>query len=119
MMLKMIALALAATIATAAAASAHPETNVDSYAPIMAISKIVGTKQVAGYFVTADNSCRMTLVVAEANDETLAVEPMRISFDIAAANVIEFQADANNVMRVACTADADQVKIATFQTPSI
>ncbi len=56
----------------------------------------------------------MTLVVSEKDDETLAVAPIRIAFAVPAADVAEIATGDGGAIRVACTADADQVKVATF-----
>lgn len=111
-------LAVLTTIAGSNAGTIHPDWGVTSYAPQMAISQTVGNWQVAGYFQRSDDACNMSLVVAVAGDEMLEVSPMRLSFAIAAADVIEFQADATNALRIACTEDAGEVKIAAFETPS-
>jgi len=118
-MTKTAALVLAALLAgtaAVAAADVHPSFDaVRSYAPFAAISENAGSKHVVGWFETTGEACRMTLVVAERGDETLAVEPTRVAFTVAAADVAELATGAGSAIRVACTADADAVKGATFE----
>ena len=109
------ALALTLVATTAVAGETHPAFDaVHGYAPRAAISETAGDKQVVGYFETADTGCRMTLMMAEKDDETLAVTPVKLVFDVAAADVAEIQAGDRGALMVACSADADQVKIAAF-----
>ncbi|BBE72611.1 hypothetical protein [Oharaeibacter diazotrophicus] len=108
--------ALLAGTAAVAAAEMHPSVaGVHAYAPFAAISETAGSKHVVGWFESTGEACRMTLVVAERDDETLAVEPTRVAFTVAAADVAELATGAGSAIRVACTADADAVKVATFE----
>lgn len=114
------ALALSLLAGAASAAGTHPPMNaVDSFEPYAAISETAGGKHVVGWFETADGACRMNLLIAEKDDETLSVKPTKIVFAVAAADVAEIQTGDGAAMMVACTADADAVKIARFEAPSM
>jgi hypothetical protein len=111
--------AFAAALATLIAAPAlavevHPAVDVAGYAPYAAISQTVGSKQVVGWFETAGEACRTTLIVAEAGDEELKVAPTKIVFDVKAADVAEWTVEGEAALRVACNADADGLKVAVF-----
>ncbi len=114
------ALALTLVAGSALAADVHPALDgVHGYAPRAAISETAGAKHVAGYFETRGEACAMTLVVSEKDDETLEVAPIRIAFQVPAADVAEIATGEGSAIRVACTVDADQVKIATFPARSM
>lgn len=111
----LVAVAAASFIASAAdAAERHPATFYKTYVERAAITHDVGTKHVVGYFQTGENACDMMLIVAESKDERQAVFPTRIVFKIAAAEVAELQVDERRAIRVACSEDAQLVKVAVF-----
>jgi hypothetical protein len=113
------AAALAAVINMGAVASEAAENNhsaylasVATYKPMAGFNHIVGPTRFVGYFLPGPNLCRVTLFEAAADDETLAVPPRRIAIDIEAASRAEFPAGDGSALAIACTADADVIKIA-------
>jgi hypothetical protein len=73
---------------------------------------VVGNKRLVGYFLAAPDLCRVTLFQAMADDEALVVPPRRLEIDIKAADRAELDAGDGAALAIACTADADAIKIA-------
>jgi hypothetical protein len=86
--------------------------SVATYKPMAGFNHVVGQTRFVGYFLPDRNVCRVTLFEAAADDETLAVPPRRIAVDIEAGGRAEFPAGDGSALAIACTADADVIKIA-------
>jgi hypothetical protein len=72
----------------------------------------VGTTRFVGYFLAAPDRCRVTVFTAAADDEALIAPPRRIVIDIEASGRSELPAGDGSALAIACTADADAIKVA-------
>ena len=86
--------------------------SVATYKPMAGFNHVVGPTRFVGYFLPGPTLCRVTIFQAGANDEALVVPPHRIAIDIQAAGRVEFPAGDGSALAIACTADADVIKIA-------
>ena len=116
--------ALAAVMIMGVAAAEAAENNhweylasVATYKPMAGFNHVVGPTRFVGYFLPGPNLCRVTIFQAGANDEALVVPPHRIAIDIQAAGRVEFPAGDGSALAIACTADADVIKIAPQRRP--
>jgi hypothetical protein len=86
--------------------------SVATYKPMAGFNHVVGNKRFVGYFLAAPDLCRVTVFQAMADDEALVVPPRRLAIDIKAADRAELDAGEGAALAIACTADADAIKIA-------
>ena len=86
--------------------------SVASYKPMAGFNQVVGPTRFVGYFLQAPDMCRVTVFMAAADDESLMVAPQRLEIDIAAAGRSELPGGDGSALAIACTADADAIKIA-------
>jgi hypothetical protein len=86
--------------------------SVSTYKPMAGFSHVVGPTRFVGYFLQARDMCRVTVFVAAADDESRVVASQRVEIDIAAAGRSELAAGDGAALAIACTADADAIKIA-------
>jgi hypothetical protein len=91
--------------------------SVATYKPMAGFIHVVGPTRFVGYFVPAPDLCRVTVITAAADDEELLAPPRRIEIDIAAADRAEIPAGDGSALAIACTADADMIKIAPQRRP--
>jgi hypothetical protein len=86
--------------------------SVSTYKPMAGFNHVVGPTRFVGYFLQAPGLCRVTVFKAAADDETLVSPPERVKIDIVAAGRSELAAGDGSALAIACTADADAIKIA-------
>jgi hypothetical protein len=86
--------------------------SVSTYKPMAGFNHVVGPTRFVGYFLQAPGLCRVTVFKAGADDEALVSPPERVKIDIAAAGRSELAAGDGSALAIACTADADAIKIA-------
>jgi hypothetical protein len=86
--------------------------SVSTYKPMAGFNYVVGPTRFVGYFLRAPGLCRVTVFKAGADDEALISPPERMEVDIAAAGRSELTAGDGSALAIACTADADAIKIA-------
>jgi hypothetical protein len=86
--------------------------SVSIYKPMGGFNYVVGPTRFVGYFLQVPGLCRVTVFKAGADDEALISPPERVEIDIAAAGRSELAAGDGSALAIACTADADAIKIA-------
>jgi hypothetical protein len=86
--------------------------SVVTYKPMAGFNHVVGNKRFVGYFLAAPDLCRLTVFETIADDVALIVPPNRFEIDIKAADRAELDAGGGAALAIACTADADAIKIA-------
>jgi hypothetical protein len=86
--------------------------SVSTYKPMAGFNHVVGPTRFVGYFLQAPGLCRVTVFKAGADDEALVSPPEQVKIDIAAAGRSELAAGDGSALAIACTADADAIKIA-------
>jgi hypothetical protein len=91
--------------------------SVATYKPMAGFSNVVGPTRFVGYFLPAPARCLVTVFQAAANDEALVTPPHRAEIDIAAGGRSELDAGDGSALAIACTVDADAIKIATQYRP--
>ena len=115
-MLKTLALAAASALALVSSACAgdHSEImrGVHTAKPMAAFNMVVGGARFVGYFVAGPGRCDVTVFQAGADDEALKVAPRRMVLQIAAGGRSELDAGPDAALAIACTADADAIKLA-------
>lgn len=109
----------AATVVQPSLAAARPGhasylAQVATYRSAQGFSAVVGDKRFTGFFIAKPGACRVTLIVSRADDEQLRQAPQRLEFALGAANVIQISAGGGQALGVACTAEADTVKVASL-----
>jgi hypothetical protein len=92
--------------------------SVSTYKPIADFDHVVGSTRFVGYFLQGPGLCRVTVFKAWADDEALVSPPERLTIDIAAAGRSELAAGDGSALAIACTADADAIKIAPQHHPT-
>ena len=92
--------------------------SVATYKPIQAFSHVVGSRHFVGYFVTAKDACSVTVINAAADDDRLTETPQRQTIVIPAADRTEVKADHGKALGIACTADADAIKVVPLEPQS-
>ena len=104
-------------VASSAQDNAHAGyvASVATYKPIQAFSHVVGSRHFVGYFVTAKDACAVTVINAAADDDRLIETPQRQTIVIPAADRTEVKADHGKALGIACTADADAIKVAPLE----
>jgi hypothetical protein len=91
--------------------------SVSTYRPMAGFNHVVGPTRFVGYFLSGPDRCRVTVFTAAADDEALVQPPRRIEFDLAAGGRNEIPAGDGSALAIACTADADAIKVAPQQLP--
>jgi hypothetical protein len=86
--------------------------SVATYKPMAGFNHVVGPTRFVGYFLQSPDLCRVTVFTAAADDDRLVEPPKRMQIDIRAADRAELPADDGSALAIACTADADLIKIA-------
>jgi hypothetical protein len=86
--------------------------SVSTYKPMAGFNHVVGPTRFAGYLLQRPGLCEVTVLTAAADDEALVSPPERMKIDIAAAGRSELPAGDGSALAIACTADADAIKIA-------
>lgn len=86
--------------------------SVSTYKPMAGFVHVVGPTRFVGYFLATSHVCRVSVFTAAADDEVLATPPKRIDIDVKAADRAELPAGDGSALAIACTADADLIKIA-------
>jgi hypothetical protein len=109
---RLAAAALALPLPAIAGDHATYLASVATYKPMAGFNHVVGQKRFVGYFLGAPDLCRVTVFEATADDEALVVRPRRLDIDIKAADRAEIDAGEGATLAIACTADADAIKIA-------
>jgi hypothetical protein len=95
-------------------AATHSEylASVATYKPMAGFNHVVGTTRFVGYFLQSAGACNVTVFEAAAYDEALVTPPRRIDIIILAGDRSEFDAGDGSALAIACTVDADAIKIA-------
>ena len=111
-----IALAAAAILSSAAPVPAETHADltkrVATYKSMAGFSHVVGDRRFVGYFVADPARCDVTVIEARADDEALKTAPRRTVMQIAASGRSELEAGPDAALVIACTVDADAIKIA-------
>ncbi len=89
--------------------------SVATYKPIQGFNYNVGSRQFVGYFVAAKDGCAVTVINAAADDDRLIETPQRQTITIAAGDRTEVRADHGKALGIACTADADAIKVVPLE----
>lgn len=114
--MKTLPLAFASAMAFVSSVSAADHTalmrQVRSFKPMAGFNVVVGDARFVGYFVKGPDRCDVTVFQANADDEALAVKPRRMVLQIAAGGRNELYAGPDAALAIACTADADALKLA-------
>ena len=99
---------------SAAAAGSHADAmkQVATYKPMAGFNHVVGDMRFVGYFLQGPDRCDVTVFEARAEDDRLTVPPRRLVLQIAAADRSELEAGPDSALAIACTVDADAIKIA-------
>ena len=108
------AAALMLALVSTASATDHASlmSQVSSYKPLAGFSLVVGDARFVGYFVSGPGRCDVTVFQAASDDETLKIAPRRMVLEIAAGGRNELDAGPDAALAIACTADADALKLA-------
>ncbi len=109
-----------AVISTAASLSApvgaenHPSPMkvVSTYKPMAGFNHVVGAERFVGYFLAGPDRCDVTVLQARADDDALSRAPRRMVLQIAAGGRSELDAGFGAALAIACTVDADAIRIA-------
>src|SRR5579871_747414 len=91
--------------------------SVSTYKPMAGFNHVIGPTRFVGYFLSGPDRCRVTVITAAADDEELVQAPRRIEFDLAAGGRNEIPAGEGSALAIACTADADEIKLAPQRLP--
>ncbi len=86
--------------------------SVATYKPLAGFNHVVGPTRFVGYFLGAAGHCKVTVFQAAANDEALLTPPSRAEINIDAGGRSELDAGDGSALAIACTVDADAIKIA-------
>jgi len=86
--------------------------SVATYRSMAGFNHVVGKARFVGYFRSAPDRCDLTVFQAVADDESLATPPRRFEFTIAAGGRAELDAGDGAALAIACTIDADSIRIA-------
>jgi len=86
--------------------------SVATYKPLAGFNHVVGKARFVGFFLSAPGLCDVTVFEAVADDESLAAPPLRVEYKIAAGGREEIDAGDGAALAIACTIDADAIKIA-------
>ena len=91
--------------------------SVSTYQPMAGFNHVVGPTRFVGYFLSRPDRCRVTVFTAGADDEALITPPRRVDIDIEAGGRNEFPAGDGSALAIACTSDADLIKVAPQRRP--
>ena len=91
--------------------------SVATYKPMAGFNHVVGPTRFVGYFLSRPDRCLVTVFEAGADDEALIAPPRKFDIDIAAGGRSELDAGDSSALAIACTADADMIKIAPQHRP--
>jgi hypothetical protein len=86
---------------------------VATYKPMAAFNHVVGDVRFVGYFLAGPQRCDVSVFVAPAKDAPLPDPPRRMILQIAAGGRSELGVGPGAALAIACTADADAIKIAS------
>jgi len=86
--------------------------SVSTYKPLAGFNHVVGPTRFVGYFLASAGHCKVTVFQAAANDEALLTLPSRAEINIDAGGRSELDAGDGSALAIACTVDADAIKIA-------
>ena len=115
-MMKILTFAAAVALALASAAEATDHAplmrQVSSVKPMAGFNVVVGDVRFVGYFLAGPERCDVTVFEAGAEDEALKVAPRRMVLQIAAGGRNELDAGPDSALAIACTGDADALKLA-------
>lgn len=109
-----LAAAFALALASTASATDHEALmrRVSSFKPLAGFSLVVGDARFVGYFTSGPERCDVTVFQAAADDEALRIAPRRMVLQIAAGGRNELDAGPDAALAIACTVDADAIKLA-------
>ena len=93
--------------------------SVATYQPMQGFNHIVGDKRFVGYFLAGKEACSVTVMVAMADDEALKTAPQRLQLSIPVADRAEIAAGAGRALAIACTVDADRIKVVALTNPLV
>ena len=85
---------------------------VATYKAMSGFNHVVGSERFVGYFLAGPERCDVTVLQARADDEALIIAPRRIVMQIAAGSRSELDAGFGAALAIACTVDADAIRIA-------
>ncbi len=91
--------------------------SVSTYKPLAGFNHVVGPTRFVGYFLSRPDRCRVTVFAAGADDEALITPPRRIDIDIEAGGGNELPAGDGSALAIACTAEAEAIKLAPQSPP--
>ena len=91
--------------------------SVATYKPRAGFNHVVGPTRFVGYFLPAPDRCLVTIFQSAANDEALVTPPRRFEINILAGGRSDFDAGEGSALAIACTVDADAIKIAPQHRP--
>jgi len=99
---------------TLAVAAPHNERSsaVSGYKPMAGFNHVVGDYRYVGYFLAGPDRCDVTVFQLLADDDQLGVPPVRMALQVAAGGRSEIDAGTGAALAIACTSDADAIKIA-------
>lgn len=86
--------------------------SVATYKPMAGFNHIVDESRFIGYFLAGPKRCDVTIFQARADDEGLIAPPNRMVLQIAAGGRSEIDAGHDAALAIACTLDADAIKVA-------
>ena len=92
-------------------------TSVATYKPMAGFNHVVGPTRFVGNFLSRPDRCLVTVFEAGADDEALITPPRKFDIDIVAGGSSELDAGDGSALAIACTADADVIKIAPQHRP--
>ncbi len=109
-----VAAAFALALASTASATDHAQLmrQVRSFKPMAGFNVVIGGARFVGYFTPGPGRCDVTVFQAAADDEALSVAPRRMVLQIAAGGRNELDAGPDAALAIACTGDADALKLA-------
>ena len=109
-------LAAAAMLSAASATFAAPHSEITrtvaTYKPMAGFNHVVGDTRFIGYFLAGPDRCDVTVFTSRADDEALTVPARRSLFQIAAGGRNEIEAGPDSALAIACSIDADVIKVA-------
>lgn len=82
--------------------------------PIEAFVEVVGQDRFAGYFVTDEHGCAVTLIRTAANDEALAHPIAKMALIVQPSSRIDIPASGSQALRIACASGAGELQIGTL-----
>lgn len=115
----LLILGFAATLSVGAASGEAGTAGGDTFQPMQAMSYVLGSKRVAGYFRSVGGRCRVTLMIAEAVDPDVATapSPARLGLSLAAGEAASVDSVENASIALTCGASAQTVQVSRASTP--